>query len=138
MKQILIDTNVLISFVTDRDPIQQEKSAKLFQKTANLKINILCHQNVLTEFIYVLDRIYHVSKNEIRLMVSDFIHLPGVEIIHKINFKSLFSCWPDPISDFGDAVIAAVGMTMKKSMIATFDRKFIGKLKLLGLNYHQF
>ena len=138
MKRIVIDTNVLISFVTDRNPIQQEKSAELLQSAARLKTNILCHQHVLTEFVYVLDRIYHVPKMDIRSMASDFIRMPGVEIIHEINFNRLFACWPEPITDFGDAVIAAATMTMKKSIIATFDQKFAGKLDLLGIGCHQF
>lgn len=46
MKKYVIDTNVLISFVTDRNPDQQEKAARIFQEVAGLKGVILCPQNV--------------------------------------------------------------------------------------------
>ena len=134
MKKYIIDTNALISFVTDRNPDQQQKIAPLFESAANLKALILCHQYVLTEFIYVMDRVYHVPKEEIRRIINDLVDMPGIEVIHEIDFTTVLSCWPDPIPDFGDAVIASVGK-IRKSAIVTFDRKFAKNLKSLGMNY---
>ena len=133
MKKYIIDTNVLISFVTDRNPNQQQKIATLFESAANLTVLILCHQYVLTAFIYVMDRVYHVPKDEIGRMIADFVEMPGIEIIHEIDFNAVLSYWPNPIPDFGDAVIASVGK-LRRSTIVTFDRKFITYLKSLGLN----
>ena len=135
MKKYIIDTNALISFVTDRNPDQQKKIAPLFESAAHLKALILCHQYVLTEFIHVMDRVYHVPKDEIGRMIADFVDMPGIEVIHEIDFKAVLTCWPDPIPDFGDAVIASVGKITKRSVIVTFDRKFSSNLKSLGLNF---
>ena len=134
MKKYIIDTNALISFVTDRNPDQQQKIAPLFESAANLKALILCHQYVLTEFIYVMDRVYHVPKEEIRRIITDLVDMPGIEVINEIDFTAVLSCWPDPIPDFGDAVIASVSK-IRKSAIVTFDRKFAKNLKSLGMNY---
>ncbi|MFZ2630330.1 MAG: hypothetical protein WA081_04515 [Desulfosalsimonadaceae bacterium] len=89
MKHYIIDTNALISFVTDRNPDQQQKIASLFESSACLKLIILCHQYVLTEFIYVMDRVYHVPLNEISRMIADLIEMPGIQVIHEIDFKAL-------------------------------------------------
>jgi len=78
MRTLVIDTNALISFVTDRNPAQQEKIAAVFEDAAQLKIAILCPQNVLTEFVYVLEKVYKQPKSQIRSMIADFIALPGV------------------------------------------------------------
>jgi predicted nucleic-acid-binding protein len=134
VKKYIIDTNVLISFVTDRNQEQQQKIAPLFESAAHLKAQLLCHQNVLTEFIYVMDRVYHVPKNEIARMIADLVEMPGIEIIHEIDFNTVLSCWPNPIPDFGDAVVASTGKIMKRSIIVTFDQKFINNLKSLGQN----
>ena len=83
MKNYIIDTNALISFVTDRNPAQQDKIANLLDNAAQLKVRVLCPQNVLTEFIYVMDSVYRIGKAEIRDLVKDFIILPGVEIVHQ-------------------------------------------------------
>jgi len=114
VKRYVCDTNALISFVTDRNPAQQQKVAPLFESAAHLKVAILCHQHVLTEFIYVMDRVYGVPKDEINRMIGDLIEMPGIEVVHAVDFKTVRSCWPDPIPDFGDAVIASVGKTIKR------------------------
>ena len=99
MRKCIIDTNALISFVTDRNPAQQDKIAKLFDDAVQLKVRVLCHQNVLTEFIYVMDTVYSISKTEIRDIVKDFINLPGIEIVHRISLKTLFEFWPEKVPD---------------------------------------
>ena len=138
MIRYIIDTNALISFVTDRNFEQQQKIAPLFEAAAHVKAVIFCHQHVLTEFIYVLDRIYHVPKDEIGRMIKDLIEMPGIEVIQEVDFNTTLSWWPDPIPDFGDALIAAVGKTRSGAMVATFDQKFAAKLKTLGVNIHSF
>jgi predicted nucleic-acid-binding protein len=138
MKRYLIDTNSLISFVTDRNLDQQMKVAGLFESAQRLKAVILCHQHVLTEFIYVMDRIYNVPKDQINRMVSEFMEMPGIETIQEIDFKATLSFWPGLIPDFGDAVIAVAGMNRKGCAIVTFDRRFTANLKSLGLNPYQF
>lgn len=138
MKRYVVDTNALISFVTDRNPEQQQKIAPLFELAAHMKAMIFCHQHVLTEFIYVLDKIYHVSKNDIGRMIKDLIDMPGIEIIQEADFKTILSWWPDQIPDFGDALIAAAGRARSGSMIVTFDRKFAANLKALDINIHTF
>ena len=99
-----------------------------------MKAVIFCHQHVLTEFIFVLDRIYHVPKNEIGVMIKDLIEMPGIEIVQEVDFNTIFSWWPDPFPDFGDALIAAVGKTISGSLVVTFDRKFAANLKTLGIS----
>jgi predicted nucleic-acid-binding protein len=121
VRRYVIDTNALISFVTDRNPEQQQKIAPLFEAAAHMKAVIFCHQHVLTEFIYVLDRIYQVPKEEIGRMIKDLVEMPGIEVIQEVDFKTILSWWPDPIPDFGDALIAAAGKTRSGSMIVDSD-----------------
>ncbi|MBA4367866.1 MAG: PIN domain nuclease [Desulfobacterium sp.] len=138
VRRYVIDTNALISFVTDRNPEQQQKITPLFESAAHMKAVIFCHQHVLTEFIYVLDRIYQVPKNKISRMIKDLIEMPGIEVIQEVDFKTVLSWWPDPIHDFGDALIAASSKIRSGSMVVTFDRKFVSNLKALNINIHTF
>jgi len=133
LNRYVIDTNALISFVTDRKPEQQQKIAPLFEAAAHLKAVIFCHQYVFTEFIYVMDKVYHLPKDEIGRMIADFIQMPGIEVVQELDFNAVLSCWPDPFTDFGDAVVASVGMSKRGAAIVTFDRKFASGLKSLGL-----
>lgn len=135
---VVIDTNALISFVTDRNKSQQNKIAGLFENAARLRLSILCPQNVITEFVYVLDRVYNIQSLVIKEMIGSFVTMPGIEIVHEVNLKILFSYWPDKIPDYGDAIVASVCKDRKKAMIATFDRKFSAALKKLGISVYAF
>ena len=138
MNNYIIDTNAMISFVTDRNPAQQGKIANLLDSAARLKIKVLCPQNVLTEFVYVLDSVYRIGKAEIKDMIRDFIRLPGVEIVHYLNLNTLFTFWPEKVPDYGDAIIAALCKDTRGSSIATFDQKFKARLNRLDLAVYSF
>ena len=42
MKEFVIDTNALLSYLTDRAPEQQERISRLFQEAVRMKVLILC------------------------------------------------------------------------------------------------
>ena len=138
MKKLIIDTNALISFVTDRNPAQQDKIASLFDSAARLKVRVLCPQNVLTKFVNVMDAVYGIDKAEIRDIIRDFINLPGIEVVDHLNLPSLFKLWPEKIPDYGDAIIAVLCKDTTGASVATFDRKFRVRLKKLGLAVFSF
>jgi predicted nucleic-acid-binding protein len=134
VKKYIIDTNALISFVTDRNPSQQEIVAPLFESAARLKCTILCHQFVLSEFVFVMGKVYGTQKETINYILRDFIAMPGIEICQQTDFNAVLSLWPSKITDFGDALIAATGKAMKGATIVTFDLKFKSALKKIGLD----
>lgn len=134
MKKYVIDTNVLLSFVTDRNLQQQASVAPLFTAASNFKCTLICHQFVLTEFIFVLDKVYSTPKETINTMVRELLAMPGVELRHAVDFTRVLSLWPDRMPDFGDAVVAAIGMEVKGALIVTFDQKLRSCLKRLELS----
>lgn len=132
MKKYIIDTNALISFVTVRNLAQQEIVAALFEAASRTKCALICHQLVLTEFVFVMDKVYGTPKETINTLLRDFISMPGVEVQQATDFGALLSYWPSKIADFGDAVIAVTAKSIKGSIIVTFDEKFKSALKKLG------
>lgn len=132
MKKIVLDTNVLISFVTDRNQAQQEKAEEILAHAAE-DATILCQQEVISEFVYALDSVYQVNKQEIRQMLLDFVNMPGVEIVADLDFELIAKLWPERITDYGDAVIAALCKNTGNAVVATFDRKFSRELAIIGL-----
>ena len=105
MRKVVIDTNALISCVTDRNPTQQEAVARVFDEASRLKCSVICPQHVLTEFVYVMDRVYGVAKTKIATMVADF----------------------------GDAIVAAVCAATPGAAVLTFDDRFRKALKRVGI-----
>ncbi|OGQ97903.1 MAG: hypothetical protein A2505_05225 [Deltaproteobacteria bacterium RIFOXYD12_FULL_55_16] len=133
MKKIILDTNILISFLTDRNLAQQEKAEEIFSQAASLRTKILCQQEVISEFIYVMNSVYQVGKSEIRSMLLDFANMPGIEIVAELDLELVSQLWPTQISDYGDAVIASLCIKTRASAVATFDRKFSKELTAVGL-----
>jgi len=129
MNTFIIDTNVLLSFVTDRNPKQQEKVSTLFEMAAGSRCIILCHQHVISEFVYVLEKIYHHSKVSINRMVADLISMPGIEVRDEVNYKDLLEDWPGSFSDFGNAIVATLWKYSNQASVVTFDKKFIKELE---------
>ena len=133
MKKIVIDTNCLISFVSDRNPDQQERIASLFDKARRLKKMIVCHHHVVSEFVYVLTTVYSLKVGNVQQMVTDLISMPGVTYTSDVDIRTLLLLWPESIPDYGDAVLAAYCKKTKGTQIATFDRKFNNALNKVGL-----
>ena len=132
MKTYIIDTNALLSFVTDRNPDQQKTMETIFNRVARLDCKILCHVHVITEFVYVLDKVYGYDKPSIRQMIMDFLLMPGIETKHDIDFSILLDYWPNSISDFGDGVVASLWAKNRQASVVTFDKRFIRELEQIG------
>ena len=133
MKQILIDTNVVISFLTDRDPRQQETAARLFEDTAAAKHELILHQVVITEVIYVLQNLYKLTAAAVAATVRDLMDMPGIVIVDEMPWGRVFEIWPREISTYADATLAAVALSGSYDCVATFDRGFRNRLKRLGI-----
>ena len=137
MKRVAIDTNVLISFVTDRNLEQQGQAARIFEAAKRSQLTVVCHQNVVTEFIYVLDRIYHVELITVQGMLRNLIEMPGVELVNELDFSCLLTVWPDKCPDYGDAVLLAFCKGHKDIRLATFDRKFAKVSHDIGIKMYE-
>lgn len=133
MKQILVDTNVLVSFLTDRNQEQQEQAAALFRGAAAGEHTLLLHQTALSEMVYVLLSLYHVSAGEIAKTLHDLLAMPGTAAINDLSWPVVLDLWPDKIPSFGDAALAAVGRHSGCDAMATFDDKLSRRLKKQGL-----
>lgn len=133
MKKYIIDTNALISFVTDRNREQQVIIAPFFAVAARRECLLICHHSVVTEFVFVMDKIYNIPKDTINSKLCEIFALPGVELHFHTDFRVLLSLWPLTITDFGDAVIAASAQELEGAVVLTFDEKFKTSLKQTGL-----
>ena len=134
MNSSIVDTNCLLSYVTNRDPQQYECMDNIFKSASKLQQEIVIISNVITEFVYVLQSVYKIKDHIISKMVSDLLNNPGMTYQHGYYPDTIIKFWPNNIKDFGDAVIAASASVLKCS-IYTFDKSFAGQLKKLKIDY---
>ena len=132
MKKILLDTNALISFIIDRNKAQNQIVYEILSGKYNLNICII--SNVLSEFVYVLQKIYDVPEDQISQMVRDLLKLPNLDYVEGYFPDIIFNIWPQKIKDFGDSVIASAALTLKIP-IYTFDKKLSLQLKRINCKH---
>lgn len=129
MKDVIVDTNVLVSFLTDRDESQQEQADHLFEAAAAGGVSLMLHQSVITELVFVLTRLYAMDAAEVAAALGDLLALPGVTTIDDIVWPLVLDVWPERISGFADAVLVAVAQAGRYETVATFDVKLARELK---------
>ena len=128
----ILDTNCLITFVTDRNPLQREIIADILNNAASLKEDLYIISNVFTEFVYVMTSVYKIDENMVSGMLSDLLDMPGVIYHHGYFPEKIIELWPTRVKDFGDAVIAAAAYSLDLS-VYTVDKLLSKELTLLEI-----
>ncbi len=136
MKKYLIDTNCLISFITDRNQGQQRIIAKYFEDAADIKCELIIVDSVITELVYVLEKIYRINIKIISDILHSLIETPGISVHNNFDLLKTLRLWPDKISDYGNAVIAS-NVAGEKLKVITFDQKFAKQLSECNISVHR-
>jgi predicted nucleic acid-binding protein len=128
----LVDTNCLISYYTDRSPSQHEAISAYVLRATELALSLHIVPHVLSELVYVLERVHDVSSPRVADLVRKTLDTPGIEYLEAHPVGQILDVWPRPISDYGDAVVAAVALGSRMPVL-TFDRTFARRLGRLGV-----
>ena len=133
MKRLLLDTNVLVSFLTDRNRAQQDRAAELLESAADGHLELLMHQAVLFELVYVLLNLYDREPEEVREILERLLSLPGVGVVDTLSWGGILGLWPKAFPHLADVALAVASRELRCDGIATFDKRFLRQLERAGL-----
>ncbi len=120
----IIDTSLLLRFLTKDFPEKRDKFKRLIRDTAKENGLLLIPLMVVIELVYVLEKIYRLPKWEVREKVESLETLPAVEIeSEKVALEAL-RIYTEENLKFGDAMILAKSRISGIKPVYTFDRDF--------------
>jgi predicted nucleic acid-binding protein len=129
VQRVVVDANVLLSFIVDRNEKQRAVARALLLLAEEGNLVAIVPQFVVFEVVYVLQSTYRIPSDEVKPMMRDLISLPGVLVIDECPWKRVMDFWPSPFPSIADAAIVAIAANNRYDAVATFDQKLSRRLK---------
>ena len=123
MPRLLLDTNVIVRFLTGDHPAHSPRSQKLFARAAAGDVTLVVTDLALAETAWVLQSFYSLDRDAITAALKDLIESTGIEVQNKAILLSALRNFAQTDVNFVDAYHAAVAGAESVG-IASFDRDF--------------
>jgi predicted nucleic acid-binding protein len=123
----VLDTNVLIRYLTQDDPEQAQRAYNLLKQIETGARTATLPEGVLVETVQVLSskRLYNVGREEIRTRLGTVLRLRGVKLPGKRTYLRAFDVYVDhPALSFVDALCVAHAEREPQPAVLSFDRDF--------------
>lgn len=118
-----IDTNVLVRYLTQDDEIQSDIATKLINQYEGNDKSLFINNIVLCELVWVLERCYKYSKEEIvNVMHSILSTMEFAFESHEILWLAL-SDYEKYQADFSDILLSKINKSRDCQYTVTFDTK---------------
>ena len=118
-----LDTNILIRYLTQDDPVQSRKATEIIEHRLSAAHPGFVSVVTMAEAVWVLDRAYGLTDQEIAAAVERILQ---VEVLLVENEQQVFKAMvvlKQKRGAFADALIAELGAQAGCSHTLTFDKK---------------
>ena len=118
-----LDTNVLIRYLTYDDPIQSAKATEIIERRLTPKNPGFVSIVAMVETVWVLDRAYSLTAQEISTAVERLLQVEVLAIENEQQVFTAMVALKQGRGSFSDALIAELGVRAGCARTLTFDRK---------------
>lgn len=125
-----LDTNAILRLIVGDDAAQARKVTQLLSK-ANSQVAVA--YIALTEAIYVLQRYYHVERDDIASLISNFMNLPVINCNRVLFDRALVLYTEHPALSVEDCCLAVYAALNDATPLHTFDKKLASQLEHTAL-----
>ncbi len=122
MKRYIIDTNGYLRLLLNDLPEQADKVEVLLTQAKKGKILIFLPQIIIFEIVFILEKYYCLSKDEVLNKVESLVSVGYVEVESKEIFLKSISLYRDNSVSFVDCFLF-VSANERHADIFTFDKK---------------
>lgn len=120
---IALDTNVIIRYLVRDDEDQAEASRVLLESLSERQLGFVCRE-VILEVVWVLERAYRLSRDQIAIIVEELTHTEGLIIESNDDVIRAAMGYRQGSADFSDFMILIAAQRAGAGPLYTFDRKF--------------
>lgn len=118
-----LDTNVLVRYFAQDDPLQSPLAVDFIESVCSEKHPGFINHIVLCETVWVLDRCYHIEKDTIvsilqKILKTEQFKVEGVEQVWRALKE-----YKKTVADFADCLLAQNNIGNGCTHTVTFDKK---------------
>jgi len=118
-----LDTNILVRYLTQDDPLQSAKASEILERRLTLRNPGYVSVIAMVETVWVLDRAYGLTAQEIAAAVERMLQVEVLVIESEQEVFSAMVALKQGHGSFADALIAGLGTRAGCTRTLTFDRK---------------
>ena len=118
-----LDTNILVRYLTQDDPIQSPKATKIIEQRLTSESPGYVSIVAMVETVWVLDRAYGLATQEIAAAVERVLQTDVLAVENEQEVFTAMIALKEGDGSFADAIIAALGAKAGCSSTLTFDQK---------------
>jgi predicted nucleic-acid-binding protein len=119
---IALDTNVLVRFLVQDDPLQAQLATKVIDQLTDNAQGFVSSE-VLIELVWVLERAYRLGRTEIASALDGLLSATELNIEGSDEVAPALELYRNDGFGFADLMIAAAARRAGASELVTFDRK---------------
>jgi predicted nucleic-acid-binding protein len=118
-----LDTNVLIRYLTQDDPVQSPKATRVIERELTENNPGFISTVTIAEIAWVLEGVYSLSAAGIAAHIERILQVDVFVVEHEQQVFGAMTMLADGIGSFADALIGLLGERAGCSVTKTFDRK---------------
>lgn len=118
-----VDANILVRYFAQDDPVQSRKATALLEKHLTQQAPGFVSVVALAETIWVLQRVYHLTKADIAVVIERVLEADALVVEHEPEVATALTALWEGHGSFADALIGAINAQAGCSRTLTFDRK---------------
>jgi predicted nucleic-acid-binding protein len=113
----LVDANIVLRYVLNDHPqLSQQAADMLEQQTVIVPVEVVC------EVVYVLQKVYHISREEIHRKLSDLLAESLITVEKPAIVQHALQTYSTSSLDIVDAFLSAYHV-VEQQQVLTFDEK---------------
>ena len=132
MNRCFVDTNLVIRYLTNDDPILADRVEQLLDDAAVGSVQLVTTELVMAESVWVLESSYRLTHAQITPLIRGILATPGMDVINGDLVGKALVMYELQNIDFVDAYIAALMEKQGIQDIYSYDRKHLSRVKSIS------